>query len=329
MRRTKRWGLTALLILLGLEILTIAPKRVSTSEDAAAKAEPSPKPSTVATLAQVMRGVHLVETGSGRKAWELDSDSAQGLKDNGAWKLQGVRVKFFGTTGVVYSVKGESGSVHTETKDMDITGDVVGFTSEGYTFKTKSLKYLAKDKTLSTNDDVQMSGPKAQGVFEMSGRGFSAYLDGSVMKLNSDVRALKDVAGGRDMSIKSMWARLNGRTNEAHFEGMVQVDLEQMRMTGNEADFVYERDSKTLKSLLLQGNVKVTDQQHWASSQYAQVLFSENEFVLYGNPRIIQDDNELRGEEIRFLAGGKEIRVSKARARVDSSSDVVNKGLRK
>jgi lipopolysaccharide export system protein LptA len=74
--------------------------------------------------------------------------------------------------------------------------------------------------------------------------------------------------------------------------------------------------------LLMKGNVRVTDQKNWASSQYAQVLFEENEFVLFGNPRIIQDENELRGEEIRFLKGGKEVRVSKARAKVENNPEL-------
>jgi lipopolysaccharide transport protein LptA len=141
------------------------------------------------------------------------------------------------------------------------------------------------------------------------------------MTLKQDVHAIKALSDEKTMNIKSSSAKINGKSGEAHFEEQVQVDLDAVRMTGNSADFEYEKDKHALKSLLMKGNVKVTDQRHWASSQYAQVLFDQNEFVLYGNPRVIQDDNELRGEEIRFLQGGKQVSVTKARARVENRQD--------
>ena len=136
MQRFKKWGLGLLLVLLGMEILTIAPKKVSDSKDAKIQgATPPPFKSAVATMSQVMHGVHLVETGLGRKEWELDAENAQGFKDKGTWKLQGVHVKFFGNNDTAYSVVGDSGTIKTETKDMEINGHVVTTTSEGYVVK--------------------------------------------------------------------------------------------------------------------------------------------------------------------------------------------------
>jgi lipopolysaccharide export system protein LptA len=237
-----------------------------------------------------------------------------------------VKVKFFGTTGSTYTVTGERGSVQVESKNMEIQGNVVTTTSEGYVFKSKSLRFLADKKELITPDEAVITGPKADGRFELAGIDFKASLNDNVMTLKKDTKAVKALSPEKLMNIKSVWARINGKTGEAHFEDEVQVDLESIRMTGNSADFEYQKDSHVLKSLLMKGNVKVTDQRHWASSQYAEVLFAENEFVLYGHPRVIQDDNELRGEEIRFLDGGKEVTVLKARARVENRPDFLNQG---
>src|ERR1035438_3482920 len=138
MKRLKTWGLVALLVLLVLEVLTIAPKKLGTApepvdnEPAGKKQKEKAPVSTVATMSQTMQGVHLVETGEGRKQWELDSQTAQGFKDKGTWKLQGVKVKFFSINGSIYSVTGHDGTVQTETKDMFIEGNVVTNTSEGY-----------------------------------------------------------------------------------------------------------------------------------------------------------------------------------------------------
>jgi LPS export ABC transporter protein LptC len=320
MQYLKKWGLGLLLVLLGMEILTIAPKKVSDSRDTNVVKAPAPiAKSSVATMSQVMHGVHLVETGLGRKEWELDSDNAHGFKDKGTWKLQGVHVKFFGNNNNIYAVTGDTGTIETETKDMQINGNVVTTTSEGYVVRTTYVNYKAKSHSLSTLAPVNIVGPKERdGQFELSGTGLNADLDTSVMFLKQDVNAIKSVPPARSMTIKSRWAKIYGKTSAAHFGENVQVDIDNVRMTGEQADFGYDEKSHVLKELLMQDNVHVTDQTHWASAQKAKVLFKENEFILMGNPRVIQQDNELRGEEIRFIDGGKEIRVSKAKARVDN-----------
>ncbi len=343
MKRLRNWGLAALLIVLVLEVLTIAPKRLGSPDDAEKAKKPKPPiekvPSSVATLSQTMQGVHLVETGSGRKEWELDSETAQGFRDKGTWKLHGVKVKFFNTSGTTFNVMGQQGTVETETKDMQIEGNVLTTTSDGYSFRTKSLVYSAKGKTLTTPDPVQLWGPKKEGTFQVVGVGLRADLQESAMDIEHDVHAVKDIPSEsatmgeenddsdsvKTMTITSEKSHVNGKTSEVHFQNQVQVDIESIRMTGDQADFLYDKNTHALTSLLMQGNVRVTDQEHWASSQYAQVLFKKNEFILYGKPRINQNGNELAGEEIRFLKGGKEVRVSKARARVEEQ-DVGKKG---
>src|ERR1700744_1904185 len=110
MRRIKKWGLFGLFIILGMEILTIAPKKIGTQEESQKSVQiKNPPPSSVATMSQVMHGVHLVETSSGQKEWALDAANAQGFKDKGTWKLQGVHVKFFGQGNSTYSVIGDHG----------------------------------------------------------------------------------------------------------------------------------------------------------------------------------------------------------------------------
>lgn len=322
MRKLKRWGLIGLLVLVGLEILTIAPRRLSgpeTPQSPEQGASPAKK-SAVQTVSQVMQGIHLVETTRGKREWELDAKSAEGFKDKGTWQLKGVLVKFFGSNNT-YTVTGDSGKIKTEIKDMEIFGNVVMRTADGYSLKTNSLKYDARKKLLNTPDEVEVNGPNKEGEFKISGKGFNADINTNIMMLQEKVMAVKSVPPERIMTIKSVWSRINGRTNEAHFEDQVQVDIDNIRMTGNQADFVYESRTRALKSLRMLGNVKVTDQKYWASAQKAKILFAEEEFILLGNPRVVQDENELRGQEIRLLKGGKEIRVSKARARVERDTE--------
>ena len=120
------------------------------------------------------------------------------------------------------------------------------------------------------------------------------------------------------MNIRSGWCRVQGNNSEAHFEKDVRVDIGTIRITGEMAEFLYDEVTKNLKSMVISGGVKVTDEGRWATAEKVKVLFAENEFVLQGNPRVVQNDNELRGEEIRLLDGGKKVKVLKARARLDA-----------
>lgn len=327
MPKLKNVFLTLLFLVLVIEVVVVAPKKLGRKRVAEYEAMMEKLKSESATGTdgkqilsdQTMRGVHLVEASGDKKEWELGADLAQGFKD-GQWKLQGVKARIFGTSGTTYTVTGDRGIVSTQTKDMIIEGKVVTTSSDGYVFKTPSMHYNSQKKELGTPGAVQVYGPKkANETFEFRGKGFNADLNTNVLIISKDVQAVKSITD-RDqvMNIKSDHARMQGKNSEAHFEKDVQVDIGSVRMTGDVADFVYDQKTNALTSLLMQGSVKVTDQLRWATAEKVKVLFKENEFVLSGSPRVVQNDNELRGEEIRFLQGGKTIKVMRAKARVDS-----------
>ncbi|MBK9293180.1 MAG: LPS export ABC transporter periplasmic protein LptC [Oligoflexia bacterium] len=326
MRKLKKWGLFFLFVLLGMEILTIAPKKLGKKEevkhvshDQDESSQNSNKgPSQVHTTAQLMRGVRLVEAGKAGKEWELEALTAQGYKEKGTWKMQGVTTKYYGEGDAFYKVTGDKGSIELETKNMEIFGNVLMETSEGFTIKTDMVKFNSKSRQLYTDRFVEVLGPKSEGKFELTAYGFNANLNNNIVDLKKDVKAVREVQKNKDMNIKSEIARIEGRHNLARFEKDVQVDLEGVRMTGAIADFEFDKKTKKLDSLLMQKDVRVTDQERFATSEKAKVIFSKNEYVLSGNPRVIQNNNELRGEEIHLLDGGKQVKVLRAKAKVEN-----------
>jgi LPS export ABC transporter protein LptC len=322
MKKFRRWFIVTLFVLLGMEILTIAPKRLGKKEEVK-KDKKEKSTSSIATTSQVMRGVHLVEGSAGGRVWELEADYAQGYKEKGAWKLDGVLSTYYGTNGLSYKVTGETGSYEFESKNMEIMGNVVVQTSDGFVIKCESLKFNNLSRELRTEDVIHITGPKKDGLFELTAKGFVTDMKTNIMNLKENVKAVRSVGTGelkKDMNIKSARATIHGSNNKAHFEKDVQVDIESVRMTGNAADFQYDQKNHVLNSLLMVGDVRVTDTQHFASSERALVLFEKNEFILSGNPRVIQNDNELRGEEIHLIDGGKQVKVLRARARVENQN---------
>lgn len=313
-----------LLVLLGVEILTISPQKLDlrTASKAPKSSVELSEVSGGQDTAWDIVGFNLVGTTNGKREWELQAERAAGLKDQKQTNLKDVVIHFFGEQKTNYTVKGDFGAVRADNKDMEIRGNVLMNTSEGYVLKTQSLKYDAGPKNLSTNDFVQMEGPaEKDGKLLLSGAGFLTDTNSSVMKLSDRVTATKNVGPGRPMKIQSVRAEINGKTNVADFDKNVTVDIDNIKMEGDHAKFIYDSTDKALKSLLLTGNVRVSDQSYSATSLSAQVNFKEEEFILRGNPRVLREENELFGDEIRLLKGGKEVKVYKAKAKVDKDPD--------
>lgn len=315
MKKIRRWFLVGLFFLLGLEILTIAPRHLGKHDEKKAQEK---KTSPIATTNQIMRGVKAVKGLGDVKEYELEADYAQDFKEKGTWKLSGVTTRYFGANDVSYKVTGDTGTVHHDSRDMEMNGHIVMQTSDGYVMKTDSLQFTAKKKELATEDPIFIVGPKTEGLFEVNAVGFMADMNTNMMYLRKNVKAVRSVGKGKEMNIKSQSAMIEANTNVAHFYKNVQTDLESIRMTGRQADFIFDQKSGSIKSMVMQGDVRVTDREHMASSEKAEFIFDRNEFILSGNPKVIQNDNELRGEEIRLINGGKEVKVYKARARVEN-----------
>jgi lipopolysaccharide export system protein LptA len=68
---------------------------------------------------------------------------------------------------------------------------------------------------------------------------------------------------------------------------------------------------------MFSGGARVSDADKWATAQNVMVDFEKDRFIFRGHPRVVQNNDDLRGEEIVFLDGGKRVRVKGARARVD------------
>jgi lipopolysaccharide export system protein LptA len=77
------------------------------------------------------------------------------------------------------------------------------------------------------------------------------------------------------------------------------------------------------------GGARVSDSEKWATAQNLNVDFDSNRFIFRGNPRVVQNNDELRGEEIIFLDGGKQVQVRSARAKVDEKRLQKDKTLEK
>lgn len=280
-----------------------------------------PRPTAPATseVDQSMSGMHMIETQEGSKEWELWSNKAVSLKAKEMLKLENVKAIFFSQSGVTFTVTGNEGTVHVKSKNLRVEGDVVTRSSNGYVFRTPSMEYESDRRILTAPRQVDMTGPKDEtgNSLHLTGASMEASLKQGTMEVRKNVKSEKGLEGGRTAYIRSQRALFSGKDRTAHFSGDVVLDMDSMRITGPDAQFEYDTKGDTVKSVMFTGGARVSDADKWATAQNVKVDFAANRFVFRGDPRVVQNNDELRGEEIVFLDGGKRVQVRSARAKVD------------
>lgn len=269
-------------------------------------------------IKQLMEGVHYVETKNDQKEWELWAEKAVNFRQEDDLELNRVRAVFFGQDGLEMVVTGDRGEVEPKTRNMKIEGSVVTKSSNGYTFRTESVSYNSESRMIHSPSPVEVSGPRdgtGRSLY-ISGRSMAADLNRGVMEITSEVKAEKTIRRDQKMAVRSEKVELNGKDRAVKFSGEVMIDVDGLRVTGPDALFRYDRKSELLKSIELDGGVKVSDADKWATSDKLNIFLDEDKYVFKGNPRVMQDNDELRGDQIVFLDGGKKVQVKNAKVKV-------------
>jgi LPS export ABC transporter protein LptC len=327
MTKFKNLIFIALLVLLFVEVLIVFPKRLEKKEaDAIAAAEQSAAnnpggANNETKIEQKMGGVHLVESQQqGGRDWELFSQAAEGSQAGGAWKLKGVRVFFYNKEKVEFTVTGDEGSIDAKTKNINIVGKVETRSENGYSFKTASVYYDAAKRIINSPEQVLMQGPRDNtgGGLVLKGGNMTVDVDKSQMLIQNKVSAKKPAKEGKTFEVVADGAQFSGKSKEAKFLGSVRITYDNMKLEGPQASFLYSSGANMLSSVSIDGGVKVSDVNKFATADRVNLDLLANTYVFKGNPKVIQDKDELSGQEIIFLDGGKRVKVEKMRAKMEN-----------
>lgn len=312
-----------LVVVIGLifvQALLMAPQEISSSES---KGSPVTK-EQIEKLAeqqngqrkaveQKMVGVHLVENSNNSKGWELYADEATGSSEE-LWVLKKVKVEFFNENKSSFVVSGDIGEINGKTKNMVIRGQVVTQSSNGYQFETNDLNYVAQDKKLVSDSLVKMLGPddKNGSGFKLTGQGFKIDLMTNKMFIESNIEASKAMEN-KNFRVTSNSAEFSNKSQEALFSGLVNMSFNTTRITAPQAFFRYSEKQKTLQSILLKDQVVLKDEGKSAVCQQLLMNLIEDTMTLSGQPKVQMGEDEIQGEEIVFLEGGKKVKMNKVK----------------
>jgi LPS export ABC transporter protein LptC/lipopolysaccharide transport protein LptA len=309
-------------VFLFVEIVFVFPAQLENNSTPPAKIDVAPsKPNTSDKTAteQKMEGVHLVESKSGSRDWELFSENAESTKSDGSWILGNVKVLFYNAEKVDYTVTGKVGNIEAHSKNMKITGDVVTQSANGYTFYSNSVFYDAAKRIITSPESIKMVGPpdeKTKGLV-LEGGSMETFVEQSLMKIHGNVKAEKLLADGKQFVIKSKQAEFSGKNRMASFIGDVSIDVGTLKLEGPEANFEYRPGVNLLQSVTVKGGVKVSDLDKIATSDSVKFDPEQNKFTFNGRPRVVQNNDEITGDQIIFIDGGKKVKVEKVKAKAD------------
>lgn len=303
-----------LLIFIFLEILFISPKILEKPSDDIIpyeKIQEQTQSKKKDAIEQKALGVHLVENEDNKKGYELFASEATGTSE-AQWVLKKVRIQFYSENSSSFAVRGEVGEIDGATKDMIIRGDVLTTSTNGYQFRTDSLRYSAKEKLMKSADAVFMQGPadKKGSGFKLTGVGLLVDVKTSKMQILEQVEANK-IIDQKKFKLTSSKAEFSNRSQEALFSGQVKMVLGASYLSAPQARFFYSQQQKSLEKILLTKGVRLIEKDKVATCDELEIDLLEDKMTLRGQPKVQQGDDEIHGQEIIFLDGGKKVKINK------------------
>jgi LPS export ABC transporter protein LptC len=133
-----------------------------------------------------VRNVHYTEVGESGLKWEITADTARYQKRENMAFFDKLTVRLVTKDGKTFVMTGDRGSFNTESRDIEIDGNVGIVSENGDRFTTERIQYRNVDKVMETDRPVVMENKSVR----VSGVGMIFSLDGQKLTILSQVRAI-------------------------------------------------------------------------------------------------------------------------------------------
>jgi LPS export ABC transporter protein LptC len=133
-----------------------------------------------------VRNVHYTEVGESGMKWEITADTARYQKRENMAFFDKLTVRLVTKDGKTFVMTGDRGRFNTESRDIEIDGNVGIVSENGDRFTTERIQYRNVDKVMETDRPVVMENKSVR----VSGVGMIFSLDGQKLTILSQVRAI-------------------------------------------------------------------------------------------------------------------------------------------
>jgi LPS export ABC transporter protein LptC len=135
---------------------------------------------------QRLEKIRLVEEKHGKKTWELEAKAIHHYQSDNILLLEDVKVIYYAKDGRLFTLSGNQGKVHQNSKDMELTGNVLLTSTDGYRLKTQSMSYQHESKQAKTPDPVEFEGEQIR----LTGKGMLIDMEAKTFKVLNQVKTL-------------------------------------------------------------------------------------------------------------------------------------------
>jgi len=132
-----------------------------------------------------VKNVLYTDVGASGMKWEIKADSAKYVKNENLVLFDRIRVKLVMSDGRTLVMTGDKGKSNTETKDMEVSGNVEIITEKGDRLTTDILRYSGSQQRIYTDSAVKLENSRMQ----VKGVGLSFSLEDKDLALLSKVKA--------------------------------------------------------------------------------------------------------------------------------------------
>ena len=133
-----------------------------------------------------MERFHYTRTTAGKTEFVLDADVAELFHDKSQAVFDNGVLRFFTKEGRMLTLTGETGTFHGDTNDIDVQGNVIARSEDGYRCLTNTLHYDAEANQVKTDDPVLFFGDQ----INLRGKGMTIDVDSQHLTLGGPVEAL-------------------------------------------------------------------------------------------------------------------------------------------
>ncbi len=129
--------------------------------------------SDISDADMTIKNIHYTKTNRGIKEWELKASSGQYFRDEDQATFKDLMVTVFLKDGKPLTLVGDEGRVATDSRDVEMEGNIVVHSGDRYEFHTESLKYSSEERRVFTPDKIAFTGFG----MEIKGVGISIDID--------------------------------------------------------------------------------------------------------------------------------------------------------
>lgn len=133
-----------------------------------------------------IKNVHFTEVGDANLTWEIRAETARFVKKDNLAYFDNVQIRLIRNDGKTLTLTGKEGQLRTDTRDAQVTGNVVAVSNDGDVVETDRLDYNNAERRIYTDRKITLTNSR----MVMSGQGMSLTLNDQRVCLMSKVKAL-------------------------------------------------------------------------------------------------------------------------------------------